>query len=337
MTENLNITKAYSKIGVIGAGAWGTALAYAAAQAGRTVTLWAREPDVIRQIQASGENGMFLPGVQLPKSLAATGDIATAAKADALLIVVPAQHLRESLKSIRPHLTAGTPLALCAKGIERASGKLLTEILREEIPDSVPAILSGPSFAKDVARGLPTAVTIAARMDIALCLQTALGHATFRPYASDDVTGVALGGAAKNVYAIACGIVDGMGLGESARAALLARSFAELTRLGQALGAKPETLMGLSGLGDLVLTATSISSRNFSFGRALGQGSTLGELDRPGHALAEGVETAPALVKRAKAEGIELPIAEAVAAVLDASLPLGEAVLRLMSRPLKPE
>jgi glycerol-3-phosphate dehydrogenase (NAD(P)+) len=337
MAENQNITKPYSKIGVIGAGSWGTALAFAAAQAGRSVTLWAREPDVIQQIQASGENRMFLPGVPLLKSIVATGEIAAAAKADALLIVVPAQHLRESLKGIEPHIARGTPLVLCAKGIERASGKLLTEILREEIPECEPAILSGPSFAKDVARGMPTAVTIAARMEIALRLQGALGHATFRPYASDDITGVALGGAAKNVYAIACGIVEGMGLGESARAALLARSFAELTRLGQALGAKSETLMGLSGLGDLVLTATSLSSRNFAFGHALGQGKTLAELDKPGHALAEGVETAPALVRRAKAEGIELPIAEAVAAVLDGSLPLGEAVLRLMSRPLKPE
>jgi glycerol-3-phosphate dehydrogenase (NAD(P)+) len=337
MAENQNITKPYSKIGVIGAGSWGTALAFAAAQAGRSVTLWAREPDVIQQIQASGENRTFLPGVPLLKSIVATGEIAAAAKADALLIVVPAQHLRESLKGIEPHIARGTPLVLCAKGIERASGKLLTEILREEIPECEPAILSGPSFAKDVARGMPTAVTIAARMEIALRLQGALGHATFRPYASDDITGVALGGAAKDVYAIACGIVEGMGLGESARAALLARSFAELTRLGQALGAKSETLMGLSGLGDLVLTATSLSSRNFAFGHALGQGKTLAELDKPGHALAEGVETAPALVRRAKAEGIELPIAEAVAAVLDGSLPLGEAVLRLMSRPLKPE
>ena len=337
MAKNEVKIVAYPRIGVVGAGAWGTALAWAAAQAGRSVTLWAREPDVIRQIRVTGENGVFLPGVRLPRSIISTGEIAEAATADALLVVVPAQHLRASLNSIKPHVAAGTPLALCAKGIERATGKLLTEILREEIPDCEAAILSGPSFAKDVARGLPTAVTIAARMEIALSLQASLGHATFRPYASDDITGVALGGAAKNVYAIACGMVDGMGLGESARAALLARSFAELTRLGQALGARPETLMGLSGLGDLVLTATSVSSRNFSFGRALGQGSTLAELDRPGHALAEGVDTAPALVKRAKAQGIELPIAEAMAAVLDGSLPLGEAVLRLMSRPLKPE
>lgn len=328
---------AYRIVGVMGAGAWGTALALAAAQAGRSVTLWAREPEVVAQIRDGAENGTFLPGAPIPKSVTATADIADLAKCEALLLVVPAQHLRAALRPLADRIARHTPLVLCAKGIERGSGKLLTEILREEIAGCEPAILSGPSFAIDVARGTPTAVTIAARMDIALRLQATLGHATFRPYASDDLTGVALGGAAKNVYAIASGIVDGMGLGESARAALIARSFAELTRLGQALGAKPETLMGLSGLGDLVLTATSTTSRNFSFGRALGQGRTRSELERPGHPLAEGVETAPALVRRAHAERVELPIAEAVSSVLDGSLPLGDAVLRLMSRPLKPE
>lgn len=333
MKENKDSSKAYENVGVIGAGAWGTALALAAAQAGRAVTLWAREAEVVEQIRTTRENRLFLPGVKLPDTITVTGEIGKAAACDALLVVVPAQHLRASVAGFAKE----KPLVLCAKGIEKNSGKLLTEVLKEAAPGCEPAILSGPSFARDVSLGLPTAVTIAARMEIALRLQATLGHATFRPYASDDLTGVALGGAAKNVYAIACGIVDGLGLGESARAALLARSFAELTRLGQALGAKAETLMGLSGLGDLVLTATSTSSRNFSFGRALGQGRTLAELVRPGHPLAEGVETAPALVKRAYAEGVELPIAEAVASVLDASLPLDAALLRLMSRPLKPE
>jgi glycerol-3-phosphate dehydrogenase (NAD(P)+) len=337
MAESQGNSGPYPSVGVIGAGAWGTALAAAAAQAGRRVRLWAREPEVVEQIGRHSENRLFLPGVTLPKEIVATSRLAEAAQAEALLIVVPAQHLRESLELLLPHVARGAPLALCAKGVERGSGKLLTEVLSEAAPGSEPAILSGPSFAKDVARGLPTAVTVAARMQIALRLQASLGHATFRPYASDDLTGVALGGAAKNVYAIASGIVDGMGLGESARAALIARSFAELTRLGQALGAKAETLMGLSGLGDLVLTATSASSRNFSFGRALGEGRTLAELESPGHPLAEGVETAPALVRRARAEGVELPIAEAVAAVLEGALPLSDAVLRLMSRPLKPE
>jgi glycerol-3-phosphate dehydrogenase (NAD(P)+) len=328
MKENTEISKPYETVGVIGAGAWGTALALAAAQAGRRVTLWARESEVVEQISAAGENRMFLPGVTLPKTIAATGDLAEAASADALLVVVPAQHLRASVAG----LGKGKPLVLCAKGIEKTTGKLLTEVLADTAPDCEPAILSGPSFAVDVARGLPTAVTVAARrMEIALRLQATLGHATFRPYASDDPVGVALGGAAKNVYAIACGIVDGLGLGESARAALIARSFAELARLGQALGARADTLMGLSGLGDLVLTATSTTSRNFSYGRAIGQGRAAA------HALAEGVDTAPALVKRARAQGVELPVAEAVAAVLDGSVPLGEAVLRLMSRPLKPE
>lgn len=337
MAQNDCISNAYGKVGVIGAGAWGTALALVAAQAGRQVSLWAREPEIVEQIARGKENTVYLPGVALPPSIRATGDMAEAAQSDALLIVAPAQHLRETLKAVAAVTAPRTPLVLCAKGIERASGKLLTEILGEEAPDCEPAILSGPSFARDAARGLPTAVTIAARMEIALRLQATLGHTTFRPYASDDVTGVALGGAAKNVYAIACGIVDGMGLGESARAALIARGFAELARLGGVLGARAETLMGLSGLGDLVLTATSPTSRNFGFGRALGQGSKPADLEAPGHALAEGVETAPALVKRARAEGVELPVAEAVAAVLDGSLPLDQALLGLMSRPLKPE
>jgi glycerol-3-phosphate dehydrogenase (NAD(P)+) len=292
---------------------------------------------VIESVARARENTLFLPGVQLPPSLKATGDIAEAASADALLLVVPAQHLRASLAGLVPHVRKGTPLVLCAKGIERGTGKLLTEILAEAAPEAEAAILSGPSFAIDVARGLPTAVTVAAKKEIAAKLQATLSHGTFRPYASDDVTGVALGGAAKNVYAIACGIVEGMGLGESARAALLARGFAELTRLGERLGARSETLMGLSGLGDLVLTATSVTSRNFAFGRALGKGTPLSELRTPGRPLAEGVETAPALVARANMSGIELPIAEAVAHVLDGTLALDQALIRLMSRPLKPE
>jgi glycerol-3-phosphate dehydrogenase (NAD(P)+) len=324
-------------VGVIGAGAWGTALALVAAGAGRQVTLWAREPEVIESITQAQENKRFLPGVRLPAGVRATSDLAEAAGADALLLVVPAQHLRASLASLMPHVARGTPLVLCAKGIERGTGKLLTEILAEAAPEAEPAILSGPSFAIDVARGLPTAVTVAAKKDIAAKLQATLSHGTFRPYASDDITGVALGGAAKNVYAIACGIVEGMGLGESARAALLARGFAELTRLGEKLGARSETLMGLSGLGDLVLTATSVTSRNFAFGRSLGKGMALSELRLPGKPLAEGVETAPALVARAKMSGIDLPIAESVANVLDGSLALDQALIRLMSRPLKPE
>jgi glycerol-3-phosphate dehydrogenase (NAD(P)+) len=281
---------------------------------------------------------MFLPGVPLPNTITATGDLAAAtAGADALLIAAPAQHLRASLTAVAGVARKGLPLVVCAKGIERGSGKLVTEVLREAADGFEPAILSGPSFARDAAQGLPTAVTIAARSDIAQRLQVSLSHSTFRPYATDDLLGVALGGAAKNVYAIACGIVDGMGLGESARAALLARSFAELSRLGVALGARSETLMGLSGLGDLVLTASSPSSRNFHFGQDVGRGRSIAELRAPGQPLAEGVETAPALVLRARAENVELPIAETMASVLDGTLALDQSIMRLMSRALKPE
>ncbi len=337
MAEKIDKITPYEHIGVLGAGAWGTALALIAARAGRTVTLWAREPEVVESITRGRENRLFLPGISLPPSITVTGDLATVASTEALLFATPAQHMRASLKAVAALAPKGLPLVLCAKGFERDSGKLLTEVLRETAPGCEPAILSGPSFARDAAQGLPTAVTIAARQPIAQRLQASLSQAAFRPYASDDILGVALGGAAKNVYAIACGIVDGMGLGESARAALLARGFAELRRLGEALGARPETLMGLSGLGDLVLTATSPYSRNYRFGYEIGKGRTPAELSAPGQPLAEGVATAPALVIRAAKEKIELPVAEAVASVLDGSLPPTDAIVRLMSRPLKPE
>ncbi len=337
MDKNTAQTSPYGHVGVVGAGAWGTALALVAAQAGRRVTLWAREPDVIRSIREERENTRFLSGVALPDAISATGNIADLAAAEALLVVVPAQHLRETLSHAAAHFRSGVPVVLCAKGVERGSGKLLNEVLAECASAAEPAILSGPSFARDVARHLPTAVTIAAAKGIAPRLQATLGHSTFRPYASDDVIGVALGGAAKNVYAIGCGIVSGLGLGESARAALLARSFAELCRLGAAMGAKPETLMGLSGLGDLVLTATSPSSRNYAFGLGLGQGRPCAELTASGQPLAEGVETAGALVARARRHAIELPVAEAVADILGGTLALGEAIPRLMARPLKSE
>ena len=313
---HVNQAEPYARVAVIGAGAWGTALACVAAGAGREVTLWAREPEVTASIANARENRMFLSGVKLPSAIAASGDISVAAGADAVLMVAPAQHMREIVAALGPHLARGAPVVVCAKGIERDSGLLLTEVLREIAPRAEPAILSGPSFARDVATGKPTAVTIAAREGVAARLQATLNHATFRPYVTDDLAGVALGGAAKNVYAIACGMVEGAGLGESARAAALARGFAELMRLGARMGARAETLMGLSGLGDLVLTATSMSSRNFAFGVALGKGAKPGDVSGEGKPLAEGAATAPALVARARREGVELPIAEAVAAVL---------------------
>jgi len=332
-----NNTASYDNIAVIGSGAWGTALGAVAALAGREVRLWARESDVIESINSKHENVRFLAGFTLPTAVKATADMAQAAQSDALLIGAPAQHLRATLALLKPHLSPGKPLVLCAKGIEHDTHKLMTEVLVECVPDCEPAILSGPSFAKDVARNLPTAVTIAAKSNVARALQEAFGHLTFRPYASDDLTGVALGGAAKNVYAIACGIVAGMGLGESARAALLSRSFAELCRLGEAMGARSETLMGLSGLGDLVLTATSASSRNYAFGLDVGKGVPREDLYKPGRPLAEGVATAPALAARARAHNVELPIAEATAEILQGKITLADVIPRLMSRPLKTE
>lgn len=337
MSEDRNRSIPYDEVGVIGAGAWGTALALTAAQAGRSVTLWARESEVVDSIRQQSENARFLPGVSLPRSIRSTHNLVDAARAPALFLATPAQHLRETLGDLLPLLQTGVPIMICAKGIERGTALLPTEILQAVAPNAEPAILSGPSFARDVAQGLPTAVTIAARLEVAQRLQATLGHAQFRPYASDDLIGVALGGAAKNVYAIGCGVADGLGLGESARAALLARAFAELIRLGEALGGRAETFMGLSGLGDLVLTATSATSRNFAFGRSLGSGASLAQLRQPEQPLAEGVETAPALVARARRHLVELPIAETISAVLAGAVAPGAALERLMSRPLRPE
>jgi len=322
-------TKAYDNLGILGAGAWGTALALVAAKAGRTVMLWSQN----RTWAEARDGDRPISGLPATVSLAVSREETEAA--DAILLAVPAQHLRAVLSGFRPKRSC--PVVICAKGIEHATGLLMTEVLAETLPHSEPAVLSGPSFAHDVVQGLPTAVTIAARAPIAPRLQASFGHASFRPYTSEDLIGVALGGAAKNVYAIACGVAIGMGLGESARAALLARGFAELRRLGASLGAKEETLMGLSGLGDLVLTATSPTSRNYSFGLLLGAGHPLAELRARGQSLAEGVATAPALVARARREGIELPVAETIAEILDGRIAPSEALLQLMVRPLKME
>jgi glycerol-3-phosphate dehydrogenase (NAD(P)+) len=336
-TADRNTALSYNSIAVVGAGAWGTALAIVAAGNAAKVLLWAREKEIVESVSRARQNAMFLSGVTLPDNIEATSDLERAGDADAVLLVAPTQHVRSVLAALRTVLKAKVPVVLCAKGIETGTGLLLNEVLAELLPNAEPAILSGPSFARDVARKLPTAVTIAARESIATRLQASLSQAWFRPYVSEDVGGVALGGAAKNVYAIACGMVEGAGLGESARAATISRGFAELLRLGAALGARSETLMGLSGFGDLVLTATSLSSRNFSLGVALGKGACLANISGAGHPLAEGAATAPALVARARRHGIELPIAEGVAAVLAGKLDVQEAAERLLSRPLKPE
>jgi len=327
----------YNTIAVAGAGAWGTALALVASANSGKVLLWAREPEVVAGIVTSRQNHRFLPDIALPGKIEATGDIRRAGEADAILLAAPAQHVRAVGTALAGAVKTGTPVVLCAKGIETGTGKLLAEVLAEVLPGCSTAILSGPSFARDVAQGLPTAVTIAGEIGVAKRLQASLNRTGFRPYASDDVTGVALGGAAKNVYAIACGMVEGAGFGESARAALIARSFAELMRLGVALGARAETLMGLSGLGDLVLTATSTASRNYSLGLALGRGANISDVVGTGHPLAEGAYTAPALVARARKHGVELPVAEAAADVLQERLAVREAARVLLARPLKSE
>jgi glycerol-3-phosphate dehydrogenase (NAD(P)+) len=323
------------RISVLGGGAWGTALALTCARAGRAVTLWEHEPGNAASLETKRES-LFLPRVRLDDGIKVTRDLAAAARADAILLVVPAQAMRSVCTALAKVLTAPTPLIACAKGIEHGSHKFMTEIIAECAAVAMPAILSGPSFAADVARGLPTAVTLAATDGkTAQTLAQAIASASFRPYHSTDVRGVEIGGAAKNVLAIAAGIVIGRGLGASASAALTTRGFAELTRFGKAYGAKPETMTGLSGLGDLILTCSSPQSRNLSFGVALGKGE---KLDGAAHGkLAEGAFTAPVLLEMAREKNVDVPISAAVAAVLAETLSVDKAIESLLARPIKSE
>jgi glycerol-3-phosphate dehydrogenase (NAD(P)+) len=323
-----------ARVAVLGGGAWGTALACAMARAGNDAVLWARDAATAEAVSLRGENPRYLPGIRLEPRPAATADAGAAlAGADAVLAVVPAQALAATLAELGPHLPAGAPLVLCAKGIERSTGRLLSEIAAAAAPANPVAALSGPSFATDVARGLPTAVTVAAA-DAALAqrLAATFSSAGFRCYSSDDLVGVELGGALKNVLAIAAGAVSGAGLGASAQAAMVTRGFVELRRIGAAFGARPETLMGLSGLGDLILSCGSAQSRNFAYGAALGRGE-----DLSGRPLAEGVATAGIAAELAARRGIEAPIVAAVAAILAGRLTVPDAVAELLSRPLKTE
>jgi glycerol-3-phosphate dehydrogenase (NAD(P)+) len=321
----------YKSVAVIGAGAWGTALAGVAARAGRDVVLYARDAAVATEIMRTRVN-QRLPGVLLDAGVAVTGDIAHAARADIMVIATPAQNLRSVVALLAPHLAKATPVIASAKGIERGSHKFMTEVIAEAAPDAIPAILSGPSFAEDVARGLPTAVTLAAQDErLAIALVQALGSATFRPYHTTDVRGVEIGGAAKNVLAIAAGIVVGKKLGASAQAALTTRGFSELLRLGRACGARGETMAGLSGLGDLILSCASPQSRNFALGAALGRGEP-----RPG-ALAEGEFTAPVLIELAASQNVDMPVSNAVAAILGGAVTIDEAIEGLLTRPFRAE
>jgi glycerol-3-phosphate dehydrogenase (NAD(P)+) len=325
---------AFNHIAVLGAGAWGTALALACARAGRSITLWEHDPANAERLKKQRESH-FLPGILLDDRIAIASNLAEAAGAAAILLVVPAQAVRAVIQTLAPALSERTPVIVCAKGIERGSRKFMTEVIAECAPKAIPAILSGPSFAADVARGMPTAVTLAAADGkLAAELARAVGSATLRPYHSSDVRGVEIGGAAKNVLAIAAGAVMGRGLGASALAALTTRGFAELVRFGKAYGAKAETMMGLSGLGDLLLTCSSPQSRNFTFGIKLGRG------ERPDsiHAgLAEGVFTAPVLLEMAHDRSVDMPISAAVAALLMGKMTVDAVIESLLTRPFKAE
>ncbi len=322
------------KIGVIGAGAWGTALAQVAAQGGDAL-LWARDRAVADAVNGRHENPLYLPGVPLSPGVRATSDLGDLDACEALLVVTPAQHMRGILA--RAPIGA-RPLLLCAKGIEAGSLALMSEVAAEVCPDAPVAVLSGPTFAGEVARGLPTAVTLAcADEDVAARLAKRIALPAFRPYRSTDVVGAEIGGAVKNVLAIACGVVEGAGLGRNARAALIARGFAEMARFGAVRGASFESLAGLSGLGDLVLTCSSEQSRNFSLGLGLGRGEAASALLTDRRTVAEGAFTAPVLVEAARAAGVEMPISEAVADLLSGRKKVGEVIGTLLARPLKSE
>lgn len=325
-------------VGIVGAGAWGTALATVARRAGRDVLLWAREPETVSAVNETHCNEVFLPGTTLDSGIEATSHFDKVAASDMLLIVTPAQHLRDIVAELKPHIRKGQPLVICSKGIEQETGRLMSQIAADLLPDAAIAVLSGPSFAVDVARGLPAAVTLATgEEDLGRALSHALSVSPFRCYWSGDVLGAELGGAVKNVYAIAAGIVIGKQLGQSAQAGLVTRSFAEMARFGVALGAALETLIGLSGLGDLVLTCGSEKSRNMSLGVALGQGKSAEEALTGRLTVTEGVATARAMVEIAGARGIELPIAEAVHAVISGQTTVNAAIGALLSRPLRSE
>jgi glycerol-3-phosphate dehydrogenase (NAD(P)+) len=326
------------RISVIGAGAWGTALAQMLARAGRQVVLWAREAEVVNSINARHVNETYLPGVELSPLLRTTGELAEAGDADLLLLVTPAQFLRPSAIELAPHVKAGTPALICAKGIEKGTFALMSEVLAETMPDCVPAVLSGPTFASEVARGLPTAVTLAcADARLGQAMVEAVGQPHFRPYLADDVIGSQIGGAIKNVIAIACGIVEGRKLGDNARAATMTRGLAEVMRYGRARGGRAETLMGLSGLGDLTLTCNSAQSRNMSLGIELGRGRALEDILSERNSIAEGAHTVAALTDPANPHAVDMPICQAVDDVVNKGADIDAIIGDILSRPFKPE
>ena len=322
-------------IGVIGAGAWGTALAQVIASGGEDVILWAREGEVVESINKARENSLFLSGFALNSVIRATGNLGELAAVDTLLVVVPAQFLRSVLADLPQ---GGQNLILCTKGIEQGTGRFMHDTARECAPSSGIAVLSGPTFAHEVAAGMPTAITLACEDgELGAQLAARIARPHFRPYLSNDVIGAEIGGAVKNVLAIACGVVEGLGLGQNARAALIARGFAEMTRFGLAHGARADTLAGLSGLGDLVLTCSSTSSRNFSLGKGLGEGRSAADLLADRRTVAEGASTAPVLREVAAKAGVEMPIVDVVCALLEGDISASGAVGQLLARPIRQE
>jgi glycerol-3-phosphate dehydrogenase (NAD(P)+) len=325
-----------NKIGIIGAGAWGTALAQSLAGAGRDVVMWAREPEIVKSINEQHENTLFLPGIALHENIKATDSLTSAAQADVILITTPAQHVRATLQSLKADVGEGKPFVICSKGIEIETGLLMSQVAKEVVPNGSFAILTGPTFASEIAAGLPSAVTIACSdKDVGKQLQDALSSRTLRAYLTDDMIGAQVGGAVKNVIAIACGVIQGRGMGESARAALVTRGLAEMSRLANAMGGRKETLMGQCGVGDLILTCSSMQSRNFSLGSALGKGEKLADILSQRHSVTEGVHTAKALVVMAKNNAVDMPIASAVNACLSDEVPVEDMIERMLDRPLR--
>jgi len=329
---------AYQKIGIVGGGAWGTALAQAVIKSGRDALLWAFEAGTVREINEDHHNRTYLPEISLDPSLRATGELADIAACDVILMVAPAQHTRVIAGALAKVLPDERPVVMCSKGIEQTTRKLMSQVMAEALPQAIPAVLSGPSFAAEVANGLPAALTLACENEeMGEALSLALGHATFRLYWSGDLIGAQIGGAIKNVLAIAAGIVDGKRLGKNAHAAITTRGFAEMVRFGKALGGRTETLTGLSGLGDLILTCGSPQSRNMSLGIALGQGKTLEEILGARKSVSEGVYTASAVVEIAHSAGLDLPICAAVHSVVSGETSVDEAIEELLARPPRAE
>lgn len=345
MTLPQEFLPALDRIAVIGGGAWGTALAATAARAGRRVTLWAREPEVVEDIRRTGTNNTFLPDIRLPEGIETTADLTAAVReADALLLGVPSQHIRAACRNLRPALPPHVPVVICSKGIERDTGLLLRSVISEELPENPVAVLSGPTFAHEVAAGEPTAITIASddaatagAVSLAARIALALGTRSFRPYVADDIAGVEVGGAVKNVLALASGMASGLSFGSNTRAAIITRGLDEIKRLSEALGGRRDTVTGLSGIGDLTLTCSSEQSRNMRYGMGLAAGRSAAEIFGGRPVVVEGVENAVSVTDLARKLGVEMPICEAVRAVVIEGRPIREAMAELLDRPFRGE